>query len=288
MGSQISKDFIDQLVDKVDLVELISSRISVKKRGANYLACCPFHEEKTPSFHINPNKQFYYCFGCAASGDAITFLIEHDKLSFVEAVEELGDGLGMDIPKAVNSGSSAVVEWGNSHNGAPKPVSILPQLFELLSRVAKFYHWNLRQGSEGAMAIEYLKSRGISGEIAKRYQIGWVGINQVKSRFMDKSMEVIAGRDKSEVTIDFSLLDKSGLVMRSDAREYDRFRQRIMFPIRDKRGRVLGFGGRVIDPGNNPKYLNSPETMIFSKSKVLYGLYEAMQACKNFPCICVV
>ena len=310
MSSQISKDFIDQVIEKADLVEIISARVSVKKRGKNYLGCCPFHDEKTPSFNINPIKQFYYCFGCSASGDAITFLMEHDNLTFVEAVSEVASSVGMSIPannhnpiSALNSSnsrsnfnsSSQFKSHAFSGNNKNSKVSFMQSMFALMNQVAKFYQWNLRNKQEDSLkAIEYLKNRGIDGEIAKKFQIGWIGSgwDNLKKTFAGKSINnVLTKKNNSSeiIIINISMLDKAGLLVTSDKKKvYDRFRERLMFPIRDRRGRVVGFGGRVIEKDGMPKYLNSPETMLFSKSKILYGLYESLQSSKDLSRVCVV
>lgn len=311
MSGQIPKDFIDQVIDKADLVEIISARISVKKKGKNYLGCCPFHDEKTPSFNINPIKQFYYCFGCSASGNIITFLMEHDNLTFVEAITEVADSVGMSVPESEISNS---IEFNNNFNNKSNNSSNnnfnlnsdIKSLFCVMHNVAKFYEWSLHKDKE---SIEYLKNRGISGELAKLYQIGWVPDkwDNLEKFIIGKSIDISYKNKKSKnisnnisnnisskikankIIVNKTMLDNCGLLINSEKGGfYDRFRDRLMFPIRDRRGRVVGFGGRVIKKERTPKYLNSPETMLFAKSKILYGLYEILQSNKNSSRICVV
>ncbi len=258
MAGRIPQDFINDLVDRSDIVEVIGSRIQLKKAGREYKACCPFHGEKTPSFTVSPEKGFYHCFGCGAHGTAIGFLMEHDQLEFVEAVEELAAINGVDVPREHTAGPAAPA--------AP--------LYNLLEKAAELYQEQLR---ESKIAVDYLKQRGLDGETAKRYLIGYAppGWDFLLSRFGKDD----AGRDR---------LLKTGLILRNEEnRIYDRFRDRIMFPIRDSRGRVVGFGGRVLDQGE-PKYLNSPETPVFHKGRELYGLFEARRANRQLDRLIVV
>lgn len=319
MVSKIPQDFIDQLLDKSDLVDLISSRISVKKRGKNYLACCPFHDEKTPSFNINPVKQFYYCFGCSAGGNAINFLMEYDKLTFMESVEDLAENLGMSLPEVAysqdaiqNSFSSSGPSPSGPSPSGPSPSGFLGKdldqninniqiQFALLDKIAGFYSWNLRQ-DDGKVCVDYLKNRGISGDLAKRYQVGWIGDtwDNIIKNFVGKTLSVKASKNNksnkyaknnknAELIITQDMLIQAGLLIKNEQNKvYDRFRSRLMFPIRDRRGRVLGFGGRVVTGDGKPKYLNSPETALFLKSKVLYGMYEVLQHKRDINRVCVV
>ena len=310
MVSKIPQDFIDQLLDKSDLVDLISSRISVKKRGKNYLACCPFHDEKTPSFNINPVKQFYYCFGCSAGGNAINFLMEYDKLTFMEAVEDLAENLGMSLPEVAYSQDNTKNSYPNSFNYSPSDnsssdflgknldqnINNIQVQFALLDKVSNFYSWNLRQ-FDGKVCIDYLKKRGITGDLAKRYQLGWIADawdNLIKN-FVGKKLSMKASAKSSknnknaEIIITQDMLIQAGLLIKNEQNKvYDRFRSRLMFPIRDRRGRVLGFGGRVVTGDGKPKYLNSPETTLFLKNQVLYGLYEILQHKRDIKRVCVV
>jgi DNA primase len=319
MVSKIPQDFIDQLLDKSDLVDLISSRISVKKRGKNYLACCPFHDEKTPSFNINPVKQFYYCFGCSAGGNAINFLMEYDKLTFMESVEDLAENLGMSLPEVAysqdaiqNSFSSSSPNSSGPNLSGPSSSGFLGKdldqninniqiQFALLDKIAGFYSWSLRQ-EDGKVCVDYLKNRGISGDLAKRYQLGWIGDTwdnliknfvgktlSVKSSKNNKSNKYAQNNKNAELIITQDMLIQAGLLIKNEQNKvYDRFRARLMFPIRDRRGRVLGFGGRVVTGDGKPKYLNSPETALFLKSQVLYGLYEVLQHKRDIARVCVV
>ncbi|AMG30987.1 DNA primase [Grimontia hollisae] len=257
MAGKIPRSFIDDLLARLDIVELIDARVKLKKQGKNYGACCPFHNEKTPSFSVSQEKQFYHCFGCGAHGNAIDFVMEYDRLEFVEAIEELASTLGLDVPR-------------EQSGGAPKgPYARSDQkrdLYQMMGQIAQFYQSGLRSDA-GKTAIDYLKGRGLSGEIVKKFGIGYVADewDQVRSRF---------GRDN---TSQQALVSTGMLIENDNGRRYDRFRGRVMFPIRDRRGRVIGFGGRVLGDGT-PKYLNSPETPIFHKGRELYGLYEVLQA----------
>jgi DNA primase len=247
MAGKIPQPFIDQVLNQTDIVDLISSYIDLKSKGKEFSACCPFHGEKTPSFTVSPEKQFYHCFGCGAHGTAISFLMEHEGLQFVEAIEVLASRLGLDV----------LYEQGapqkNSHQ----------ILFDALSAASKYYQKTLRTDKT---AVEYLKSRGISGEIAADFEIGFApkGFDNIKSHLEENFSQ--------EDLVSTGLLSK-----KAPAKVYDRFRNRIMFPIKDTRGRVIAFGGRAIDD-SMPKYINSPETELFHKGSTLYGLYEARKA----------
>ncbi|MEZ8147743.1 DNA primase [Enterovibrio norvegicus] len=257
MAGKIPRAFIDDLLARLDIVELIDARVKLKKQGKNYGACCPFHNEKTPSFSVSQEKQFYHCFGCGVHGNAIDFIMEFDRLEFVEAIEELASQLGVDVPRENDS-------------GAPKgPYARSDQkrdLYQMMGQIAQFYQSSLRTEA-GHVAIDYLKGRGLSGEIVQKFGVGFVADewDQVRTRF---------GKDNESQK---ALVSTGMLIENDNGRRYDRFRGRVMFPIRDRRGRVIGFGGRVLDDGT-PKYLNSPETPIFHKGRELYGLYEALQA----------
>ncbi|MEL7449818.1 MAG: DNA primase [Pseudomonadota bacterium] len=260
MPGKIPKQFIDDLIGRVDIVDVIGKRVQLKKAGREYKACCPFHDEKTPSFTVSATKQFYHCFGCGAHGTALGFLMEHDRLNFVDAVEALAQDLGLEVPR----------------EGGDAPVRPRTSYYEIMERVAGFYSQTLKNDTR---AVEYLKNRGLTGEVAAEFQLGFVpdGWDTVLKRFGD-SPEAVAR------------LEAVGLVKRREGGRdghYDRFRDRIMFPIRDPRGRVIAFGGRVLDKGE-PKYLNSPETPLFHKGRELYGLYEIRQARQDFSRLLVV
>ena len=266
MSGRIPKTFIDNLVAQADIVDVISQYIDIKKKGSNYTACCPFHNEKSPSFSVSPSKQFYYCFGCGAHGDAIGFVKEYNNLSFVEAIEELARHLGVDVPREIEEDS----QTARKRNEYQK-------MYALLEKAASFFQQQLRQ-SEAKSAVEYCKMRGLTGKIAKTYGVGFV------PKGWD-NLNLLLNKDSKQT----ELLLTVGLLTRNDkGRTYDRFRHRLMFPIRDRRGRVVGFGGRVIDANDQPKYLNSPETPVFHKGKELYGLYEIKQSQKTLDCIIVV
>ena len=255
----IPQSFIQDLLGRVDIVEVVDRQVKLKRAGANYVACCPFHSEKTPSFTVSPTKQFYHCFGCGAHGTAVGFLMEHGGLGFVEAVKELAQLAGMKVPEVHTETERRRAEVGES-------------LHEVLLRAASHYRTQLKEASH---AVEYLKKRGLSGEIAKRFGIGfapeeWQGL---AAAFTDYEGKALA---------------EAGLVKSNDdGRRYDVFRNRIMFPIVDVRGNVIGFGGRVLGDGE-PKYLNSPETPVFEKGRELYGLYQARRAIRDAGRVLVV
>ena len=247
----IPESFIQELLHRVDIVDLIDSYVPLKKAGANYAACCPFHNEKTPSFTVSQTKQFYHCFGCSAHGTAIGFLMEYSGLGFVDAIKELASRVGMQVPEE---------EARRPHDG-PK----LTTLTEIMARAAKYYYEQLKRSEK---AIDYLKRRGLSGEIAQRFGIGYAPDNWqgLEAAFDDYSRPE---------------LQQAGLVIRNEqGRLYDRFRDRVMFPIINQKGEVIAFGGRVIGEGE-PKYLNSPETPLFEKGRELFGLPQARQALRE-------
>ena len=262
MAGRIPQSFINELLARADLVEIIDRRVSLKKAGRNYTACCPFHNEKTPSFSVNPDKQFYYCFGCGVSGNAISFLMEYEGQEFVAAVEDLASQLSIEVPREAFNHQAQ-----QQHN----------DLFPLMEKIAQYYQQQLKQHSNAQKAVDYLKNRGLSGEIAKQYGIGyapedWQNLNHLAS-------------DKTKLQKE--LVETGMMIEKENGHAYDRFRDRIMFPIRNRRGQVLGFGGRVIDKGE-PKYLNSPETKLFHKGKELYGLYEMRRQLRNIDHIIIV
>jgi DNA primase len=247
MSGRIPQKFIDELLARVDIVDLIDGYVPLKKKGKEYLACCPFHNEKTPSFTVSPVKQFYHCFGCGAHGTALGFLMSYDHLGYVEAIEVLAQKLGLTIPR----------------EGAVKPPVDYPGDLELLAAAAEFYRQALRTHTH---AIEYLRRRGLTGTVAARYNLGYA----------PEAWDSLIRHLRTRASMDS--LVRAGLVIKTvEGRHYDRFRNRIMFPIRDIQGRVIGFGGRVLDD-STPKYLNSPETSLFHKSRALYGWYEARKA----------
>jgi DNA primase len=250
MAGLIPREFINDLLLRVDIVDLIDSHVPLKKTGSNYMARCPFHNEKSASFSVNRNKQFYHCFGCGVSGNAVSFLMDFSHLNFVEAIEDLASFVGVEVPR----------EAGTHQNSAPQ--DNLKEFYQLLDDVAKFYATQLRTTNPQAQpAIDYLKARGVSGQIAKSFQLGYA----------PEQWDALLKHFPSK-----SLLEVGLLVKNDNGKQYDRFRGRVMFPIRDKRGRVIGFGGRVLD-NSQPKYLNSPESAVFSKGQHVYGLYELLQ-----------
>jgi len=256
MAGRIPNYFIDDIITRTDIVDLIDSRVPLKKAGNEYKACCPFHEEKTPSFTVSPAKQFYHCFGCGAHGTSIGFLMEYDHMEFVEAVEHLAARIGLEIPRESDPDAGKQTET----------VDILT----VLERSAKFYQQQLRQHPKASEAIEYLKGRGLTGEVAAGFELGYAPAGW--SNLLDHE----GGGEKHRE----QLLNAGLVTHKSDDRYYDRFRNRIMFPIEDHRGRVVGFGGRAIGD-DEPKYLNSPETPVFHKGAELYGLHRARGAIRE-------
>jgi DNA primase len=256
MAGRIPQSFIDDLTARADIVELIGSRVELKKAGREYRACCPFHNEKTPSFWVSPAKQFYHCFGCGAHGTALGFLMEYDKLSFPEAIEELAGRLGLDVPREASN--------------QPDNTGSITPLYEMNLRVAKHFASVL---PNDARAREYAKKRGLTRETIEKFMIGFApeSWNEVLKRFGANDTDRKALADCGLI------IERERTDSRTLDRYYDRFRDRLMFPIRDSRGRVLAFGGRIIDQGE-PKYLNSPETLLFHKGRELYGMYEVRQA----------
>lgn len=267
MAGRIPRDFIDDLIARTDIVELVDSRVKLKKAGKNYQACCPFHNEKSPSFTVSQDKQFYHCFGCGAHGNAISFLLEYDRLEFPEAVEELARFHSLEVPR----------EKSNHTGPSPQQKAQIADDYELMEKVARFFEQQLKTHPQKDKPISYLKQRGLSGEIVKAFGIGyappeWDG---VLSQFGNTP-------EKQQQLLDLKLINEN-----DNRRRYDFFRDRIMFPIRDKRGRVIGFGGRVLEDGG-PKYLNSPETRIFHKGHELYGFYQARQAKRSLSRLMIV
>ncbi|MBF9001453.1 DNA primase [Vibrio nitrifigilis] len=271
MAGHIPRSFIDDLLARLDIVDIIDARVKLKKKGKNYSACCPFHNEKTPSFSVSQEKQFYHCFGCGAHGNAIDFLMEYERLEFPEAIEELASSLGLEVPREANSTPSS------NRSNTPKANSEEKRsLYDLMGSIAQYYRQQLKVPSN-RVAIDYLKNRGLSGEIVQKFGIGYVA---------DEWDSVRKNFGQSRNVQD--MLVTGGMLIENDkGNRYDRFRGRVMFPIRDRRGRVIGFGGRVLGDGT-PKYLNSPETPIFHKGKELYGLYEVLQSYREPPQILVV
>jgi DNA primase len=262
MAGRIPQNFIDELLNRVDIVDVIDSRVSLKKAGREYQACCPFHNEKTPSFTVSPGKQFYHCFGCGAHGNAIGFLMDYENLAFPEAVEELARSVGMEVPHEVTAGSPAD-ERRLDH-------------YSLLEKAERFYRGQLRQHAQATRAVDYLKARGLSGEIAQTFGLGYAppGWDSLAKHLHDAASRKLA--------VELGLL-----VQKDDGGCYDRFRDRIMFPIRDRRGRCIGFGGRVLGD-EKPKYMNSPESPVFHKGRELYGLFEARKAGQKLERLLVV
>jgi DNA primase len=260
MVGHITPEFRDQLLARTDIVDVVGLRVQLKKAGPLFKACCPFHTEKTPSFVVTPARQTYHCFGCGAHGNAIDFLIELDRLSYPEAVEELAQRAGMPLPEA---------------DGAPRGPDPKP-LLAVMEQAAELYSRALHEHPEREAAVAYLKRRGLSGEVVQRYGLGLAPSGW--SFLLDALGKSAEQRER---------LVTAGLLSERDGRRYDRFRARIMFPIRDRRGRVVGFGGRVLGDGE-PKYLNSPETPVFVKGRELYGLYESQQTLRSPPRLLLV
>ncbi|MEN1834613.1 DNA primase [Pseudomonas lijiangensis] len=266
MAGLIPQSFIDDLLNRTDIVDVVSSRVQLKKTGKNFSACCPFHKEKTPSFSVSPDKQFYYCFGCGAGGNALGFVMDHDNLDFPQAVEELAKAAGMEIPREQN------VKGQKPRQPTDSP------LYPLLAAAAEFYRQALKSHPMRKAAVDYLKGRGLSGEIARDFGMGFAppGWDNLYKHLSSDTLQ-------QKVMIDAGLLIENA----ETGKRYDRFRDRVMFPIRDSRGRVIAFGGRVLGD-DKPKYLNSPETPVFHKGQELYGLFEARKHNRNLDEIIVV
>lgn len=260
MAGRIPQQFIDDLLTRVDIVEVIDARVPLRKAGREYTACCPFHDEKTPSFTVSPAKQFYHCFGCGAHGTALGFLIDYEHLDFIDAVRELAARVGMEVPRTQQDAT---------------PAQAGADLYGVLEQAAAWYRRQLREHAEAARAVEYLKGRGLTGETAADYGIGYAppGWDHLKRAL---------GAEEA------ALVQAGLLIKKDEGGTYDRFRNRIMFPIHDGRGRVIGFGGRVIDAADTPKYLNSPESALFHKGRELYGLYQARKAVRKLERLLVV
>ncbi len=256
MGGLIPDSFIEELLGRVDIVDIIERRVPLRRAGREFQACCPFHDEKTPSFTVSPQKQFYHCFGCGAHGSAIGFLMNFEGLEFVDAVEDLAGHAGLEVPRE-----------------AAQKARPSTDLYEIMSLAADFYEEELKNSPE---AVAYLKKRGLSGEVAKKFSVGFApqGWDNLISRL---------GTDANRL----SRLKRAGMLSQGKSGEYDKFRHRIMFPIHDRRGRVIGFGGRALDD-DGPKYLNSPETELFHKGRELYGLYLARSSQAKLDRILVV
>jgi len=271
MAGRISRQFIDDLLARADIVDLVESRLPLKKAGKNYQACCPFHNEKSPSFTVSQDKQFYHCFGCGEHGNAISFLMEFDRLEFVDAIEELASHCGIEVVREENNATPA------EQRKQQEAYHQKQDDYELMAQISRFYQQQFKQASDKQVAIDYLKSRGLTGDIAKRFGMGYI------SDAWDGMMKTFSKGGQANQ----QLVDLGMAIQGEKNKPYDRFRGRIMFPIRDKRGRVLGFGGRVLGD-EKPKYLNSPETRIYHKGQELYGLYEAKQANKQLTRLVVV
>ncbi|GAB4509435.1 MAG: DNA primase [Sulfuricaulis sp.] len=264
MAGRIPKQFIDELLTRSDIIDVIDARVPLRKAGKDYKACCPFHEEKTPSFTVSADKQFYHCFGCGAHGSAIGFLMDYEHMSFVEAVEELAARAGLTVPKEAGMAFEKEKDTG-------------ADLIELMREAARFYRQQLREHLQAGRPVEYLKGRGITGEIARDFDLGFAPDG------WDNLLRTLGKDDAAR-----EALARAGLVVKKDSGGYyDRFRDRVMFPIEDHRGRIVAFGGRVIDKGE-PKYLNSPETPLFHKGRELYGLFHARDAIKRENRVLVV
>jgi DNA primase len=268
MAGRIPRNFIDDLIARTDIVDFIDSRVKLRKKGKDYRACCPFHNgNNNSSFSVSSDKQFYHCFNCGASGNVLTFVMEYDGIEFVDAIETLAERLSIEVPR----------EETGSSNSTPTTYIDRKDLYLLMADITIFYQQQLRTHKNSKKVIEYLKGRGLSGETVKQFKIGYSpdGWDEVRKRFAIST------------ELEKQLIDAGMLIAKESSGSYDRFRNRLMFPIHDKRGRVIGFGGRVL--GNEePKYLNSPETPIFHKGKELYGLYQVKQAHKTIQRVLVV
>lgn len=281
MAGTIPREFIDEVLNTTDIVELIDSRVPLKHSGNNHMACCPFHGEKTPSFSVNQTKQFYHCFGCGVSGDAIKFLMDYEHQSFVEAIEELAQMAGLQVPKVAYS------------QDQPRQT---PEHFELLQQVSSYYQYQLQNHPRSQLVQDYVQQRGLDSAAIKKFELGFAPPG------WDNVLNVIGAADekKNQALFDTGMLIKRDEESSSRGNKkssektsqhkspwYDRFRERLMFPIRDRRGRTIAFGGRILGDGK-PKYLNSPETKLFHKGQELYGLFELKQSLRKIEQILVV
>ena len=271
MAGLIPQNFIDDLLTRANIVDVIDKRVSLRKTGKNYTACCPFHNEKSPSFSVEPEKQFFYCFGCGEGGNALGFITKFDSVDFPQAVEILAQEYGLEVPR--------------EESPAQKKIAAkLEGIHDILAKSTKFYQEQLRSHTGRDAAVAYLKRRGVSGEIARDFCLGfapegWENLSSLCAKNPQEKENLV----------------KAGLVLNRESKDngkstYDRFRNRIMFPIRDSRGRTIAFGGRVLGD-EKPKYLNSPETPVFQKGNELYGLYEAKKTkplLKNFLSLKVI
>ena len=258
--ARLSDAFIDDLLARTDIVEIVGSRVPLKRKGREYSAPCPFHDERTPSFYVSPTKQFYHCFGCGAHGTAISFLMNYDRLEFLDAVEELARRAGIEVPKETRQ--------NNQDND-------LRDQYAALEAAAKLFQ---RQLADNPRARAYLDGRGVDADNRARFAIGYAadGYSTLKDAL---------GTDERRL----KLLERTGMLSKNErGHVYDKFRDRIMFPIHDRRGRVIAFGGRVLDKDASPKYLNSPETLLFHKGRELYGLWQARQANQKLERLIVV
>lgn len=267
MAGRIPRDFIDDLLNRTDVVEIVDSRVKLKKAGKNYQACCPFHDEKTPSFTVSQDKQFYHCFGCGAHGNAISFLMEFDRIEFVEAIEELAKIHGLEVPREAGS-RPAMSE--------AKKQQLLDD-YELMEKVTRFFQHQLKHHKNSARVIDYLKQRGLSGDIVKQWEIGYA-----PSEWDSVLKQFGTDTERVKQLVDLKLVNQN-----DSGKRYDFFRDRVMFPIRDRRGRVIGFGGRILE-GDGPKYLNSPETRIFHKGTELFGFYQTRQNNRQLKNVLIV
>jgi DNA primase len=261
MRGRIPDSFIDELLTRVDIVDVIERRVPLKKAGREWTACCPFHNERSPSFYVSPQKQFFHCFGCGAHGSAIKFIMDYDRLEFPDAIEELAQSAGLKVP----------YEGGRDD----KPREDRSDLYTLLDETASFYQRELGDSPE---AKAYVDGRGLDDEILKRFRIGWAPAG------FDGVLKALGTSDRRR-----QLLNEAGMVASNErGNRYDRFRERVMFPILDRRGRVIAFGGRVLSSEQSPKYLNSPETPLFHKGKELFALWQVKQAHQQLTRIMVV
>lgn len=261
---QIDQSIIDQVISKADILDVIGKSLEFKRKGVNYFARCPFHQEKSASFSVNPNKQFFYCFGCSESGDVITFVMKYNGLDFIDAVVSLANQYGVYIPEIKSNLTKEQIKQKKEHR---------LNLVETINKVVNFYIKNLHSSS---VASHYLANRGLNNEIINKFRLGYAPNN---SNLLQSIFPEYANN---------KFLFDAGLLIKNDKNQvYDRFRDRVIFPIRNVRGETIGFGGRIIAKGE-PKYLNSPETELFNKSQELYGLYEAQKSIYDKNCVIVV
>ena len=268
MPGYIPEQFVQSVLAKIDIVDIIGSRLKLRRAGSSFVACCPFHAEKTPSFSVCSARQIYTCFGCGVTGDVIQFLKEYEKITFVEAMENLAATLGLDIPR-IKRGKKVIKQVLHQHE----------DIYAILHDASAYFELQLRRHPRADKAVQYLKNRGLTGEVAKQFKLGFA-----PPGWKNLLHEIIKKSQQPETWV------KAGLLVSKEADNYyDRFQNRIMFPISNKQGKIIAFGARTIDDSSDSvKYLNSPQSDVFNKGQELFGLYEALQSNRRLQQLIVV